>query len=198
MIPIDNVKTHCQAARSLTISNIISKIYRAGGLSNFYAGSFAIASGCIPAHALYFSIYEQGKIFLNCCPEQDVGKFALIGAVSAMFHDMIMTPTEALKQRVQLARSENSSLKTLRVARSILEKEGPIAFYRSFPINYFMNIPFGSLIVVFNEKLKHLVGAREDDHGIKYYLCGALAGAIASIPTTPLDVIKTKLNTQYC
>lgn len=31
-----------------------------------------------------------------------------------------------------------------------------------------------------------------------YYFCGALAGGIASIPTTPLDVIKTKLNTQYC
>lgn len=61
-----------------------------------------------------------------------------------------------------------------------------------------MNIPFGSLMVLFNEKLKHMVGAKENDHGFKYYLCGALAGAIASIPTTPLDVVKTKLNTQYC
>ena len=61
-----------------------------------------------------------------------------------------------------------------------------------------MNIPFSSLIVVFNEKLKHMMGAREDDHGLKYYFCGALAGGIASIPSTPLDVIKTKLNTQYC
>lgn len=42
------------------------------------------------------------------------------------------------------------------------------------------------------------MGAREDEQGFKYYLCGGLAGGIASIPTTPLDVIKTKLNTQYC
>lgn len=42
------------------------------------------------------------------------------------------------------------------------------------------------------------MGAKEGDHSLKYYLCGALAGGIASIPTTPLDVIKTKLNTQYC
>jgi hypothetical protein len=46
--------------------------------------------------------------------------------------------------------------------------------------------------------LKHLIGAKDNDHGLKYYLCGALAGGIASIPATPLDVIKTKLNTQYC
>ncbi len=135
---------------------------------------------------------------MNCQPEQDVSKFAFIGALSSMFHDLIMTPAEALKQRLQLARSDNATVKVTAVTKKILATEGLIAFYRSFPINYFMNIPFGSLIVVFNEKLKHLIGAKDGDHGIKYYLCGALAGGIASIPTTPLDVIKTKLNTQFC
>lgn len=61
-----------------------------------------------------------------------------------------------------------------------------------------MNVPFGSLIVAFNEKLKYYFGVQEKDYNVKYYLCGGIAGAIASIPTTPLDVIKTKLNTQNC
>lgn len=80
----------------------------------------------------------------------------------------------------------------------VYKKEGLIAFYRSFPVNYAMNIPLGSLIIAFNEKLKYLMGVKEGDNSLKYYFCGALAGAIASIPTTPLDVIKTKLNTQHC
>lgn len=42
------------------------------------------------------------------------------------------------------------------------------------------------------------MGVKEGVNSINYYLCGALAGAIASIPTTPLDVLKTKLNTQNC
>lgn len=115
-----------------------------------------------------------------------------------MFHDLIMTPTEALKQRIQLMRSENPNISVRVVAKEIYRKEGLIAFYRSFPVNYAMNIPFGSLIIAFNEKIKYLFGVQEGDGGLKYYLCGALAGAIASIPTTPLDVIKTKLNTQDC
>jgi hypothetical protein len=61
-----------------------------------------------------------------------------------------------------------------------------------------MNIPFGSFIIVLNEKLKYYFGVKDGDQSLNYYLCGAAAGGIASIPTTPLDVIKTKLNIQNC
>ena len=97
---------------------------------------------------------------MKCNPEEDTGKFAFVGALSAMFHDLIMTPTETLKQRLQLARSDNKSVKILNVAKTIYQKEGLPAFYRSFPVNYAMNIPFGSLIVLFNEKIKHVFGVK--------------------------------------
>jgi solute carrier family 25 (mitochondrial iron transporter), member 28/37 len=122
MIPVDNIKTHCQAGRNLSASQIVRKIYHAGGLFNFYAGSSVVAAGCIPAHALYFSIYEQAKLWLQCRPEGDTLKFAFIGALSSMFHDLIMTPTEALKQRLQLTRSENAGVKVTSLFRSILKK----------------------------------------------------------------------------
>ena len=57
MLPLDNVKTHCQAGSHLSLFQIIKNIYKAGGLSNFYSGSSVLAMGCIPAHAIYFSIY---------------------------------------------------------------------------------------------------------------------------------------------
>jgi hypothetical protein len=46
------------------------------------------------------------------------------------------------------------------VARKIYKTEGFLAYYRSFPINYAMNLPFGSLIIVLNEKLKYLFGIK--------------------------------------
>lgn len=39
---------------------------------------------------------------------------------------------------------------------------------------------------------------KENDSYFKYFICAGLAGALASIPTCPFDVIKTKLNTQSC
>jgi solute carrier family 25 iron transporter 28/37 len=84
----------------------------------------------------------------------------MVGAFSSMFHDLIMTPTEALKQRIQLMRSENPNVSVSGVAREIYRREGLVAFYRSFPVNYAMNIPFGSLIIAFNEKIKYLLDVK--------------------------------------
>ncbi len=57
MLPLDNIKTHCQTDKNLRYLEIIKRIYEHGGLKNFYSGSSILAMGCIPAHAIYFSIY---------------------------------------------------------------------------------------------------------------------------------------------
>ena len=54
------------------------------------------------------------------------------------------------------------------------------------------------MIIFMNEKLKYMFKVKSGDTHLMYYLCGGLAGALAAIPTTPFDVIKTKLNTQSC
>lgn len=40
------------------------------------------------------------------------------------------------------------------------------------------------------------MGIGENDSYFKYFICAGLAGALASIPTCPFDVVKTRLNTQ--
>ena len=45
---------------------IVQNIYQHGGMKNFYSGSSVLAVGCIPAHAIYFSIYEKAKEMLHC------------------------------------------------------------------------------------------------------------------------------------
>jgi solute carrier family 25 iron transporter 28/37 len=115
MLPFDNIKvpswfiqTHCQAGHCMTISQIAKKIYKKGGIRNFYSGSTVLAMGCIPAHGIYFSIYElmMERLGLNHHHHNSSYLYTLVGFTSSLFHDFILTPTEAIKQRLQLYRSE--------------------------------------------------------------------------------------------
>jgi solute carrier family 25 iron transporter 28/37 len=92
----------------MTISQIAKKIYKKGGIRNFYSGSTVLAMGCIPAHGIYFSIYElmMERLGLNHHHHNSSYLYTLVGFTSSLFHDFILTPTEAIKQRLQLYRSE--------------------------------------------------------------------------------------------
>jgi hypothetical protein len=154
--------------------------------------------GCIPAHAIYFSIYEKAKVVLGCDSDDNQYKFMFVGVLSSLFHDLVMTPTEALKQRLQLIRSHGTSINITQLSRNMYKNEGINAFYKSFGINYTMNMPLGAMIIFFNEKIKYLMKVKDNDSYFKYFVCAGIAGALASVPTCPFDVIKTRLNTQTC
>lgn len=52
-------------------------IYNNGGFSRFWKGSLLIGSASVPAHSLYFSIYELMKLKLGV--EESVKLYLLIG-----------------------------------------------------------------------------------------------------------------------
>ena len=90
--------------------------------------------------------------------------------------------------------------------RSIMRSEGIIAFYRSLPLTVAMNIPYGCVLIAVNESMRtilspiinsQLTHTTNQSVGIVTALAsGAVAGGIAAAITTPLDVIKTRLQTQ--
>merc|ERR1719295_1926819 len=74
-------------------------------------GATVVISGSGPAHALYFTWYEQMKKVLaqprfSRVPEHLGYGFA--GATATLFHDAIMTPAEAVKQRMQMCCSKHT------------------------------------------------------------------------------------------
>lgn len=52
-------------------------IYSNGGFNRFWKGSLLIGSASVPAHSLYFSIYELMKVKLGV--EESVKLYLLIG-----------------------------------------------------------------------------------------------------------------------
>ena len=110
-------------------------------------------------------------------------------------HDALMTPADVLKQRLQLGHHRG-----LWDAWTCSLKHGGLAgLYRSLPTTLAMNIPYGCVSVAANEALKAKMKRNSGDKlGVGSLLaCGGLAGAVASLATTPLDVVKTRLQTQH-
>lgn len=121
------------------------------------------------------------------------------GAASQFSHDLFLTPMDVIKQRMQLGCHSSISCCLRHIARC----EGSGALFRSMPTTLAMNIPFGGALVATNETIKTRMGL--DDPAIDrrstlpwYFVSGAISGAVASALTQPLDVIKTRLQTQDC
>jgi hypothetical protein len=55
-----------------------------------------IASGCIPAHASYFTVYELLKRYFHYENQQyEILHTAMIGAMTTFAHDFFITPSDS-------------------------------------------------------------------------------------------------------
>ena len=163
------------------------------GLSRLWRGVQTMFIGCIPAHALYFSSYELVK---STSPDPEhISPFlsSLAGAAAVTGHDLIMTPLDTMKQRIQLGHYQGSVQKA---AQQIVQSEGWTALYRSFPITLASNIPYGMVMVSTHEAAKEALGGGSSPQWQVVLTASSIAGCVASAVTTPLDRIKTSIQTQ--
>lgn len=165
------------------------------GWRRLWRGVPTILLGCIPAHALYFSSYELVKAStLDSSGHVTTYGSLAAGAAATTMHDLVMTPLDTLKQRMQLGHYESVTVGL----RSVWQGEGFKALYRSFPVTLASNIPYGMLMVSTHETCKALWTPPEATHSSwqVILLSSSVAGFVASALTTPLDRIKTALQTQ--
>eukprot|EP00397_Hematodinium_sp_SG-2012_P005047 GEMP01005064.1.p1 GENE.GEMP01005064.1~~GEMP01005064.1.p1 ORF type:complete len:381 (+),score=85.86 GEMP01005064.1:1247-2389(+) len=206
--PLDNIKTNLQAfpgsQPAPRFRDVFKTLGARGVVKGFFRGSATTCMGCIPAHIALFSTYEFAKerlIRKNQSNAELVPRAAICGGVSTFVHDLILTPTDVVKQRLQLG-----CYSTIREAcRHLLVAEGIGCFFRSLPITMAMNIPYGCVMVAGNEFGKKRLGLNElqDAESVRrnlgwFFLSAGLSGAVAALCTQPLDVTKTRLQTQDC
>lgn len=87
-------------------------LYKEEGLFRFWKGAQVIASGCVPAHASYFTVYELMKRHFEIKNEKyEFIQTAAIGATTTFAHDFFISPSDSkpnflnclvIKQRLQL------------------------------------------------------------------------------------------------
>mmetsp|Transcript_29607 Transcript_29607/g.48850 ORF Transcript_29607/g.48850 Transcript_29607/m.48850 type:complete len:388 (+) Transcript_29607:98-1261(+) len=178
------------------------------GYARLWRGVQSVMVGCVPAHALYFSSYEFVK-FQSQRPDGTLPYWGglLAGATAVVGHDVIMSPLDTIKQRLQLG--HYSGMK--QAAAEMVKHEGAASLYRSFPVTLLTNIPYGSIMVSTNEVVKAYLTSAEQQQHVNYgqhghhapspsiavcLVSSSMGGLMASFLTTPLDRIKTVLQIQ--
>ncbi|CAN0089839.1 unnamed protein product [Lampetra planeri] len=199
MYPVDCVKTRMQSlfpdprAAYRNVFHALRTIVRTEGAWRPVRGVNAMAAGAGPAHALYFACYEHVKASLSGGRNSHLAN-GLAGCAATLLHDATMNPAEVVKQRLQMYNSPYGG--ALECARRILRSEGLAAFYRSYPTQLALNLPFQSLHFVAYEACQERLNPRRAYSPGSHVASGAVAGGLAAALTTPLDVCKTLLNTQ--
>lgn len=203
-------QTATLSAQSAPVEAVTESIHTSKGISRLWRGVQTMMTGCVPAHALYFSSYELIKRNLSVSTVDpktgtsstnlDAFGATVAGVISTFFHDSIMTPMDTVKQRMQLGHYESMT----QAFSLILQQEGALGLYRSFGVTLLTNLPYGIIVMNTNEFLRNAIMSYRTMNGAPNILdfqttmlSGCGAGMVAAACTSPLDRVKTRLQTQH-
>ncbi|KAG0221963.1 hypothetical protein BGX31_009430 [Mortierella sp. GBA43] len=216
MHSVDTVKTRLQGQptanppKYYNMFHAYSTILREEGVSRgLYSGVTPAMFGSLPGTTLYFATYEYTKRTMTAAGCPDTLAHLSGGAFGDILASFIYVPSEVLKTRMQLqGRYNNPSFisgynykNTWHALQMIVKYDGVGALFHGYKATLLRDVPFSSLQFAFYEKFKveaRIWEAREDGRMSIHVetACGAVAGGLAGFLTTPLDVMKTLLQTQ--
>lgn len=108
-----------------------------------------------------------------------------------------MNPVDVVKQRMQLCESPYRS--ALECLRCVVSKEGLAGLWRSYPLTAATNVPFTCVHFTTYETSKAAIDSAGVFGGAEspavQSIAGGVAGGLAAAVTTPLDVVKTRMQT---
>ena len=186
-----------------------ARLVRQSGVSALFRGLPATLVVSAPSSAVFFSIYDPMKTYLDkeksfgfdCGPNLS----ALIASTCGnLVSSVIRVPPENVKQQVQAGLYQNG----LQATRSIVSQGGIQALYRGYLAQLLKDIPYSAVqFTVYDwikrrrERIEIQTGHHHRLNGPYVHISGkdliggALAGASAVLLTSPLDVVKTRIMT---
>ena len=213
MHSLDTVKTRQQGFlyqlkyRSM-IPAYLTIFKEEGFFRGLYGGYTPAILGSLPSTAAFFGTYEYSKRkLINEFHFNETISYFISGVLGDLASSIFYVPSEVLKTRLQLQGRHNNphtkgcgyNYKGLTDAiSSIWKKEGPSTLVFGYKETLFRDLPFSALQFAFYEKIRQLAiyYHKSNDLPVSIELfTGASAGGLAGILTTPLDVIKTRIQT---
>ncbi|GJD12501.1 Mitochondrial substrate carrier family protein E [Galdieria sulphuraria] len=167
-----------------------------------YRGFGAVVAFSIPAHALYFASYENAKRALEKRGVNEEISPTMAGVAAEFFGGLLWTPQDVIKQRSQLQGApgvidDGKYANLRRSVQTVWLEEGLRGFYRGYFIAFFSFAPFSALYFSGFEWSRKIMQrilrkSEEESNGFIDLVAGTVGGSLATVLTTPLDVLKTR------
>lgn len=213
MHSLDTVKTRQQGdphipSRYTSLGSSYYTILRQEGVRRgLYGGWMPALLGSFPGTMLFFGTYEFSKRKMLDYGVQEHVTYLSAGFIGDLAASIVYVPSEVLKTRLQLqGRYNNPFFKsgynyrsTLDAARTIVRQEGPSALFYGYKATLYRDLPFSALQFMFWEQFQSWAEQWKQSRDIGAplsFTTGAAAGGLAGVITCPLDVVKTRLQTQ--
>ncbi|TVY80838.1 putative mitochondrial carrier [Lachnellula suecica] len=213
MHSLDTVKTRQQGdphfpPKYTTMASSYTTILKQEGIRRgLYGGWLPALLGSFPGTIIFFGTYEYSKrhmIDFGITPQV---AYLTSGFVADFAASFIYVPSEVLKTRLQLqGRYKNPFFQsgynykgTAHAARTIVRQEGFSALFYGYKATIFRDLPFSALQFAFYEQAQTWARQWKQSRDIGLpleLLTGATAGGLAGVITCPLDVVKTRIQTQ--
>ncbi|KAI6350666.1 hypothetical protein MCOR25_010493 [Pyricularia grisea] len=198
------------------IAAAITSLYRSGGLRTFFAGNGLNVIKIMPETAIKFGSYEFAKRTLATLEGHSdpthinpYSKF-VAGGVAGMVAQFCVYPLDTLKFRLQCETVQGGptgNALLVQTAKRMYATGGVAAAYRGVTMGLVGMFPYSAIDMGTFELLKttyrrykaRTCGIHEDDAepgNIAMGMMGATSGAIGATIVYPLNVLRTRLQTQ--
>ncbi|MCJ1309543.1 hypothetical protein MMC25_003203 [Agyrium rufum] len=213
MHSLDTVKTRQQGdlavpSRYTTMASTYATIFRQEGIRRgLYSGVTPAFLGSFPGTVIFFGTYEYSKRQMIDSGTPNSIAYLAAGFIADFAASFVYVPSEVLKTRLQLQGRYNNPYfsssynyrSTYDAFNTIVRTEGFAALFHGYKATIFRDLPFSAIQFAFYEQEQKLakkwMESRDIGLGLEI-LTGAAAGGVAGVLTCPLDVVKTRIQTQ--
>ncbi|EGC46556.1 mitoferrin-2 [Histoplasma capsulatum var. duboisii H88] len=213
MHSLDTVKTRQQGdphvpPKYTSMSSSYATILRQEGIRRgLYSGVTPALLGSFPGTVIFFGTYEYSKRHMLDAGVNPSLSYLAGGFIADLAASVVYVPSEVLKTRQQLQgrynnpffRSGYNYRGTIDAFRTIIRQEGFGTLFSGYKATLFRDLPFSALQFAFYEQEQKLakkwVGSRDIGLPLEI-LTATTAGGMAGVITCPLDVVKTRTQTQ--
>ncbi|KAK4553986.1 hypothetical protein LTR86_008827 [Recurvomyces mirabilis] len=214
MHSLDTVKTRQQGdphmpPKYTSMGNTYYTILRQEGVGRgLYGGVAPAFLGSFAGTLIFFGCYEWSKRFMIDHGVAPGVSYLAAGFFSDLAASPLYVPTEVLKTRLQLQGRFNNPYfasgynyrSTPHALRTIVRTEGIGELFSGYKATLFRDLPFSALQFAFYEQeqkwAKQWVGPGKEIGLALEILTGASAGGMAGVLTCPMDVVKTRIQTE--